>query len=638
MKAFINNTTALVLFLLPLSHIFAADTTYKVNQIPEDLLINAKAVIRNSHIEFEIKSRSRAIKTVKYAITILNKNGIRNSILEKYYDKFSRISNLKAVVYDEEGEKIKRVPNEDIHDFSAISGFSVYEDSRVKLIDPKYLEYPFTVEYSYTITYNGIINYPDWIPVMDYGISIEKSTFSVLAPSDIVFQYLENEHAPKANNTLLEDNNKLFEWSLENYPAIRKEYYSKPIQSLTPVVYIAPTIFKISSQVGYNTSWKDFGSFVEQLNQGKINLNEVTKQKIRGITSKVSDTLDKIREIYSYLQNNTRYASIQAGLGGWEPFDAETVDKTKYGDCKALSMYMLALLDAANIKGYYTLVKAGKNKEEIIEQLPSSQFNHVIVCIPSKNDTLWLECTNQNIPFGYLGTFTDDRYALLIADTGGIMTRTKSYSKDDNQQIRTVKIRLDNWGDANADINTAYKGSFYDDYLPILRDDYKGKEQKIYKKLYSTGLNINSFSHEEVKNSIPFVLEKLDVSFSDYGVIMGNRYLVRLNPVNAAKNIPSLRTERTSDIYIRRPFTEIDTVFFEIPSDYRIYKTPDDVSIVNEFGSYYSKVDVNGLNLIYTRRLEINAGEFPKDVYDAFVDFYEQIVKADNSKAVLIKK
>ena len=179
-----NFIKVLIIFciIIPV-RLMAKEIKYKVADIPKELKENARSVIRNEEIVFELSSISSAVQKVTYAITILNKNGIDDAYFTQYYDKFTHISDIRARVYDENGEQIKRIPADAIIDHSAISGFSIYEDNRVKFIDPKVRTIPFTVEYSYEISYHGLMSYPIWNPT-NYSIAIEKSSFKVLVPKD----------------------------------------------------------------------------------------------------------------------------------------------------------------------------------------------------------------------------------------------------------------------------------------------------------------------------------------------------------------------------------------------------------------------------------------------------------------------
>ncbi|MDP4989490.1 MAG: DUF3857 domain-containing protein, partial [Polaribacter sp.] len=108
------------------------------------------------------------------------------------------------------------------------------------------------------------------------------------------------------------------------------------------------------------------------------------------------------------MQQKTRYISVQIGIGGWEPIAANLVDDVGYGDCKGLTNYTKALLDVADVTAYYTVVYAD-DRIDVDKDFSSLQGNHVILNIPNNGKDVWLECTSQTMPFGFLGDFTDDR-------------------------------------------------------------------------------------------------------------------------------------------------------------------------------------------------------------------------------------
>jgi len=93
----------------------------------------------------------------------------------------------------------------------------------------------------------------------------------------------------------------------------------------------------------------------------------------------------KAKAIYEYVQNNTRYISVQIGLGGWKPISAKEVDDKKYGDCKGLTNYTKALLNLVDIESNYCVVYSGSEIQDISEDFTSMQGNHVILNIPQEN-------------------------------------------------------------------------------------------------------------------------------------------------------------------------------------------------------------------------------------------------------------
>jgi hypothetical protein len=624
-----------VVFLFP-SIIFAKDVKYKVAEIPAELKENAKAVVRNNKVVFEIKSINSAVMQVDYAITILNKNGINNSYFIEFYNKFRKISNIKAKIYNERGEKIKKISNEKIKDYSAISGYSLYADNRVKYIDPEIRITPFTVEYSYKIKFKGLLHFPSFLIYSDYNISVEKSTFKVIAPKDYILRYFERNINTKVK---IGQNDKFtsYTWDTTNAYAIKKEAYSLPLTEYCPVVFIAPSEFEIDKYKGNCESWKNFGMWINQLNSERDILSVEAQNKIKNLVNNIDDDFEKIKVLYDYLQNNTRYVSIQVGIGGWQPFEAETVERLSYGDCKALTNYMKTILKIAGIKSCYALVNAGKNAPQLIREFPSNQFNHAFLFVPLKNDTIWLECTSQHAACGYIGGFTDDRDVLAINDEGGKIVHTKIYTGNDNKQITKTAVILDSQGNGSVNIKADYQGVVYDKMRSILRSDDADKKKLLYRNIKIPSFDIRSFNHEEIKNIIPVVRENLKLDIRDYGIKIGNKMLVTLNLMNKMDSIPKRIKDRRSDILIRRSYIEVDTITYNIPEKYFLQETPDNITITTQFGEYKTEILSNVNKVQYVRYLKMKKGTYPSYLYDDFVAFFENIYKADEGKLILTK-
>jgi hypothetical protein len=636
MSASKNRTILFILFTFFLTWVYGTDNKYKVNDIAKDLLVDAKAVVRTSETVFEISDIDKAVMSVKYVITILNTNGIDNSVLIKFYDKFLSVRKIRSDLYDQNGIPIKNGINVDVKDYSANAGYSLYEDNRVKLLDPKYRTTPFTVEFTYEIVYNGLLFYPDWFVYNDYNVSVEKSTFTIITPNEFKFRYMENNIKDRVTINKGKDKT-TYTWKAENMPAIKNEPFGTPFQEHTSNVLTAPSDFEISGYKGNLESWSSFGKWINMLGKGRNTLPTESGDKIRKLVSGMTDDYEKIKVLYNYLQNKVRYVSIQKGIGGWQTINAETVDRLSYGDCKALSNYMKSLLDVVGIKSYYTLANAGEDATPIKAAFPSNQFNHVIICVPFKNDTLWLECTSQHLPFGYIGTFTDDRKVLLTSEDGSALVNTKKYTIDDNKQIRSATVSLGEDGNATAIIKTDYRGALYDKVYWVLQMDEADRRKDVQTRITVPSFKLINFSHREERNIIPSIKEELFLGLPDYGIIMGNRFLFNPNLMTKFGKLPYKTKERKSEISIRRSYNEIDTITFKLPVSYKIGQIPEKVSVLTKFGQYTTEISFFNNTIRYIRTFKFFKGLYPVSDYSDFVDFCDKVSINDESKIALTK-
>lgn len=177
---------------------------------------------------------------------------------------------------------------------------------------------------------------------------------------------------------------------------------------------------------------------------------------------------------------------------------ATEVFELKYGDCKALSMFMHAMLKEAGIKSNYTLVRAGNDEDDIDVDFPSNQFNHVILQVPSETDTVWLECTSRTLPAGFLGDFTMDRHVLVVDEDGGEIMKTPAYRSADFNQIKNIsKIELLGQGMARIKQTKELTGFAAQDYISAQYHlSEKDFQKHLYNDLHFSGAHIENFGLE----------------------------------------------------------------------------------------------------------------------------------------------
>lgn len=625
------------LLLISSAVLHASDGKYSVSGISPVLRMNANAVVRLEELKFEIKSVKEAVQTSHYVVTVFNENGDRWAQFSEYYDNHRSIATAEGILYDANGMQIKKVKKKDMEDIKSTSEGTFMDDNRVKFHNFYQRTYPYTVEYIVEIDHKSTLFFPMWAPRASGGIAVEKSSLSVVCPAEYQFRYQSFLYNGEPV-TVQEKNTRTTTWSVANQPAITKEPYSPLWHEISTVVLLGPTEFQVDNYKGNMMSWKDFGKFVYSLKVGRDQLPDNIKQTVHQLADGLTDPKQKISRLYEYMQKNTRYVGIQLGIGGWQPFDAKYVATNGYGDCKALVNYMYSLLKEAGINSYYTLVRAGKYANYITTEFPSQQFNHVILCVPLQKDTVWLECTSQTLPAGYLGDFTEGRFALMIDESGGQLIKTPEYGKKENLQTRGVKAVLESSGTLQITANTNYEGLQQDNIHDLINHLSRDKvKEYLHEELDFATYDINQFDYKENKTAIPSIREALDISVSNYATITGKRLFIIPNIMTRSYQKPAADSTRRYDIQLGIAYTETDTAEIQLPDGYEAEALPADVSLSTVFGTYKSTTKLKDGKIFYYRRMEQSGGRFPASDYTQLVKFYETVYKADRSRIVLIK-
>ena len=424
-----------LLLFFSLNTLLSQSIDFSVVGIPGELVENANSVIRDEQITVEIKSISNMIIKSKKITTVLNEKGYMNVDAYEYYNRSSSVNSIQATIYNSFGKEIKKLKRKDFTDQSVVDGSTDVTDTRIVSLLYTPTEYPFTIVYESEIQTNNTAFIPKLYPIDNYYESVQKSIFTILYPSKLGFKYKETNFG---NIKFIKNQlNQSLQYEFENLLAVKNEDMT---DNSFPHVLFGLNQFMLEGIEGNASNWKEFGLWVnEKLLKNADEVSQETKNIIIDLTKNETEPIKKARIVYQYVQNRTRYISIQLGIGGWKPMLAKDVDRLGYGDCKALSNYTRALLNVVGVPSYYTLIFGGNEREDIDGDIVSMQGNHAILAIPNNDKLYFLECTSQTKPFGFEGDFTDNRVALLIKPDGGELVRTNKYVDYDNAQVTNAQ-------------------------------------------------------------------------------------------------------------------------------------------------------------------------------------------------------
>jgi hypothetical protein len=613
---------------------------FPASEIPDSLKENANMIIRLEEQSYEIKSVGQAISHERHVYTILNEKGERYATYKTHYNNKSVfINSVNAYLYDAAGKEIRHFKKKDMEDQPAYDGSSFVNDERLKSGSFYSHTYPYTVDFEEEDEITELIQIHDWQPQRSIRYSVMKSIYRIMAPADYVIRYKMLNSALRPFIQDMEGNRKTYTWSIENLPAYEEVPYLN-YTTFAPYLMIGLSDVEMGGYKGNMSTWNDYAKFYGSLQKGRDVLPEETKHKVHELTDGLADPQAKVAVLYNYLQQNTHYVGIQLGIGGWQTYDASYVATKKYGDCKALSNFMVSLLKEAGIKSYAVVIRGGEQYVDFVVDFTHDPFNHIICCVPLGKDSIWLECTSQSLPPGYLSEFTANRYGLLINDEGGSLVHTPAYLLADNLQARNISALLDMEGNLKIDCKTSYKALCQDEIESMIHHSSREDQLNRLKSEFNLPTyEVIAFNYkEDYSRWIPVINETLQLTVSNYAQVTGKRIFI--NPDILTRSAGKLYEDnnRRLDMELKEEYRYTDSIQISIPAGYALESQSTDLELKSKFGKYCNRTMLKGDQLIYYRTFEQYSGRFPAKEYVDLVKFYNGMYDADHSSIVLIKK
>ena len=621
-------------FLLALAGIFTV-CAQSADAIGETLLENSNAVVRLAQTEFVYSSPTSGTEKCILELTVLNKSAADKAHFTCYTDNTRSLKSFSGELFDRNGKSLRKLKRSELK-YTEYSTTSLADDGAYYYMEVYAPTYPYTVRFEYEIGYrNGILVFPTFLPIGEQETSLEKGIYTLSLPEGTEFGYkCANIDAKPIKHT--ESGRDIYRWTLENVPAICKETAAPPLLELVPVIHAIPRVFEYEHTKGRLDNWATYGAWQCSLLAGRDVLPEELKQEIHRRTNHLATSREKVKALYDYLGETTRYVSIQLGIGGLQPIAVADVYKTKFGDCKALSNYMRAMLAECGIESNYTIIHASRPR--IFPDFPSpAQANHVILRVPLAEETLYLECTNPEVPFGYIHDRIAGHDAVYFRNGTGEFITLPQYADTLNRMVQRVEMDLAEDGSARGHIKERYEVGQYGDKAHFVKLDARKRADYLLSDLKKIPLiRLDGIECQEEKSSLPSI--EFDYAFvtPKYGNVTGNRIFLPQSPFS---NHTSPRSEqRLYDIYYSKGYMDQTSVIIRIPDNMEIEARPKNCEEITPFGRYSSQLTVEKGRITIEHRTTMHAGTYPREQYEEYREFLRGRARSFNANLVLRKK
>ena len=623
-----------IILFFAASAIAVAQEVWRASDIADSLKREAYSVVRDYKAVVTASSQKSMIVHYHRVVTILNKKGEDHALWNCTTDDFSQLTSFSGKIYDEQGKVRQKLKRSDVH----TSQYSEHlaTDNQKNYVEPPVMDYPYTIEYDWEVkSSNGYVEYDFFSPVWYDRQALEKASFKVTVPTGTKIRYMSLPH--EQNPQKFEDGkNDVYVWNMPPMRCLIDEEYDDHSMYICPSVIAMPYEFVFGESSGILDTWENKGKWFHQLAEGRGNLLPADKQKVKELTAGCTSDKEKIAALYKYLGDKTRYVSIQLGIGGWQPMSAEEVGKTGFGDCKALTNYMQALLKEAGIESCQTIIST--RYSELLKDFPNMhQTNHVILTIPQADGSnMVVECTNPQLPLGFISGDYAGHQALQVVNGVGKLIRIPEYTPDNNYEKIVADVQLQADGKSVVKFSDDHYGDRYDAVRSIVYQGDKERKERVCRWISLQDPVVESVKVNETKTDIPHLDVQSELK-GTYAKINGNKMFIVCNPFRNV-HIPRFRKDRTRPIITENAYRLEDEIRITLPDGY-VYPAGQNADTTKtDFGSYTLDIRQDGQKLIIKTSFTINKGRFDISRKDDFANFREKTSKMLRRLIIIEKK
>jgi hypothetical protein len=604
----------------------------------EEIKSDSSAIVILDENEMIIKSPQKAVFKKHCIIQVNSPEGERFGQVTIYENKFSEINAIHGFIKNLNSEVLEKLNKKDIKESTLIPGYVLYQDSKRTYFKLDYSTFPYLLEYDYEIEYSSLFFWPNWFPQDD--VPVMKSVYKLVLQKPVEYKYypIGLDLKPEQKS---EDGYQVLVWQLDTLKARIEEDLMPVENNIQIALLFNPLNFKIDNYSGSTASWNTIARWCSDLWAGKYDLHPAAIKTVDSIAASCSNQNEIIENLYSFLQNKTRYVAISLGIGGWQPHSAASVYDNCFGDCKDLSTLMVAMLRQAGIEAYPAIILT-RDQGRVIKDFPDTRFNHAITCIPSETDTIWLETTADHLSAGETVWEIEGCDVLLVKDDQHDLITTFQSKSTDNAWTSKIEGRLPSTGILNCtaeiDLTGNEKHDMMSAYTNMKPTEFKEWFNKIIGR-YSVNPDISNLQVHQRKIAEQTHLHLLfSGDFHNAGIFTGSRVLINPNILNQRSVVLLPENKpRKFPLEFDYPYVWLDSVAMQLPFGYKLEAGPKPCDLQTAYAAYQTNYSFQEGIFKYTRRYELKVKTIPVELYNGYVDFVKQVAHNDQTKFVFKK-
>ena len=364
----------------------------------------------------------------------------------------------------------------------------------------------------------------------------------------------------------------------------------------------------------------------------------VIKAKADEITAGSASDMDKIKDIFYWVQKNIRYIAFEDGIAGFLPDKADEVLRKKYGDCKGMANLTKELLKAEGFDA--RLCWLGTNYIAYDYSTPSLAVdNHMICALLYKNKTYFLDATETYLNINDYAERIQGREILIEDNDKYILTHVplENYTQnlDSEKSVLTIKGT-----DLEGNAINEWKGEDKENILYQLNTIKKDKSQDAFKKYLSNSnadYSINNLTTSDIDSIDGDLTAAYSVRHSNAVSSFGKDYYIDLD-FRKELNGSDFDSSRKLDFIFPYKTNVTRITELTIPSGYAVNSMPHGLSVNTKDYDFEISYTQQPGKIVYHKNIILKNTHLSKANFKQWNQDIDKLTEAYNQQLVLTQQ
>ncbi len=387
-------------------------------------------------------------------------------------------------------------------------------------------------------------------------------------------------------------------------------------------------------------TWDEVGRWYWGLSKDQLVPDDEVRSLVEKLTKGLPDELSKVRAIYGYVVQRTRYVALEFGIYGFRPRRAAQTFSRGWGDCKDKAALIVTMLRVAGIPSSMVLVRSAMRGDGPTEPASLALFDHTIAYVPSLG--LYLDGTAEYTGALELPAFDRDSLALVVGDGASKLVHLPDPPAEASRRGRQLEVVLLPNGGANVDMALEASGAFasewrvryhteatrHDRLVGDLSGDLPGFE------IQPGASSIEASDLEDIEQPVKMRVRGRAPAFAR---VEAGKWSV---PVSShARYVPMVAstTARKLDIKLRFKSVVDEAWTVRLPAGMVVKSLPTAASRTSPFGSFELAVAEKDHAVFVQSRVAIARTRIKPTEYPAFLAFCEEMDRVMGQRLSLEK-